>query len=327
MNNPRLLSLTGMWAHVEEHMRTHRNRFGNAVSTNDLVKLKSLLEKTPFENCEKCKKVEYRISVSRLLLKANYSKFVKGVELELNHVGTWSLEKQFCEKTTHGHLISLVENCNSSAFEQYEILKIFFTNMQINRFMNSHRYEPRPVLSVKHIVDWGSYNVLNIFLKSGLGIDAIEVWYLEENIAKGHWYGPEFAEMLKLLLAAGSVQADYGPIGFNLLFQDTDAKAFRLDKIDFYNLILQYGLTSFTKNRYLTDIFIKKLKNRDQPHCDRIAKCLQTHIENPMSLKCLTRIAVRNAILKTNKFVNLEERVYTLSIPKSVKFYLMWFKC
>ncbi|KAG1651850.1 hypothetical protein GQR58_026717 [Nymphon striatum] len=44
-------------------------------------------------------------------------------------------------------------------------------------------------------------------------------------------------------------------------------------------------------------------------------KCLEDLFRNPLSLKSLGRIAVRNAIIRTKQFISLEERVNTLNIP------------
>lgn len=51
---------------------------------------------------------------------------------------------------------------------------------------------------------------------------------------------------------------------------------------------------------------------------------LEFHLKNPLSLQCLSRIAVRKCILGTQKVISLEKRIETLEFPTILKRYLMF---
>lgn len=101
--------------------------------------------------------------------------------------------------------------------------------------------------------------------------------------------------------------------------------ALNMNMVDILDFIFLCGITWFKDFRQRTETLVEALKSTKKDHCLKNAECITEHLQNLMSLKCFSRISVRNSVLRTNKSITLEERINTLELPVPLQNYLLFY--
>lgn len=313
--------------------------------TKDLLKLKALLEED-FKTGDRLN----QFGIIEPFKKAAEADFIPGVEFILDLVADFT-DFRFQARLYFHVFLHACQNKN------LEVLKILLQKVTHQTVENSsfadlaeiNGYQLEDIFPLISALLTFDIDIFREYLKRGFGLTSIrfleltqctrfeqyprsiyKVWDPVAEFRNGESFRKCGMERFKLLLASGSVRVDENSDEVECydvkLFGIYVDMGLKMDIVDLLQLVFLCGITRYRDDWKSSNNLLVRWTSRKEPHCDKNAACLQLHLQNAMSLKNLSRISVRNAILrsKKNRAFSLEEQISTLELPTGLRNYLLF---
>ncbi|KAG1661012.1 Protein trachealess [Nymphon striatum] len=202
-----------------------------------------------------------------------------------------------------------------------QMFKMLLEEIKRSKFRNLY-FENLNFLILEMYDQWAKIDLyfIKLYLRAGLGIGAD---IFDPNMCIYHYFHDYDQVVIdtniakfKVLLVAGHFR-NTAPCYLHIMCRnELYAPGCFLSK-DMVNIIKLWYECGAKIEFSFVESTLDTLRTSHEDNPDGIinVKCLEDYLRNPLSLKSLGRVAIRNSIIRTKQNISLEERVNTLLIP------------